>query len=668
MIQQVLVQQLKKVADQWFYAEIDGINYSVDPLSFQLKEFYDGEVEIYVVANSIEPLIFEGDPEQFEFNVLSFNVTPNAENPLVDVTVSEYILTETDSSPTNPEFSFVTLSGDPDETVTLSLQSSTIFDSLLTIVVDSDNDASADYYLVGDAAGGWNKITSAELYVLTSGTFSAETDSINSGDSIKLSITVNTESPIEIDLAAGSDTPADVIAAINAADLGLNAEYNSDAIVVTSSTAGGKFKLSIVNGTDDAVLDPGVSWTSSTVETQMTESFSNSLTTDDLATTTFTIEMVDPSTNSTLPEEFNLSWSATSTDDTQSASVSDTLNFYVDKQATIPDFTGEISGLAINDGETTSLDIASLISTDGIGVGEILEVEITGLPTWLTMSAGYIVDVESGVDIEAADRVYRIPIDELAGLEVQALKRNLNGSETSDETTATLSVSLVALEPGSGHVAVSDPLDVSIKVSPVPMTPNITGPKTLSIDEGGVAEFFETVDGELTSKFNVFFGAEDSADLQSTIRLRVKIEVDGVNSEQTETPGITVTGASLNEDAESSNYGYYVLSHIDDLKTLSVQFADEQRSGEINVTIEAYQDFVAGSEFSLPENPEDLREFTATIDVSPVADTVTLSGIIQAVPIDLEEGGSLDLAAVTVTPDDSGENILIKFVFLKALL
>ena len=100
------------------------------------------------------------------------------------------------------------------------------------------------------------------------------------------------------------------------------------------------------------------------------------------------------------------------------------MNFYVDKQATIPDFTGEISGLAINDGETTSLDIASLISTDGIGVGEILEVEITGLPTWLTMSAGYIVDVESGVDIEAADRVYRIPIDELAGLEVQALKRN----------------------------------------------------------------------------------------------------------------------------------------------------------------------------------------------------------------------------------------------------
>ena len=436
-----------------------------------------------------------------------------------------------------------------------------------------------------------------------------------------------TESPTEIDLNAGSDTPADVIAAINAADLGLNAEYNNDAIVVTSSTVGESFTIDIVNGEDDAVLDPGVSWSSSTVDTQITESFSNSLTTDDLATTTFTIEMVDPSTNSTLPEEFNLSWSATSTDDTQSASVSDTLNFYVDKKATIPDFTGEISGLAINDGETTSLDIASLISTDGIGVGEILEVEITGLPTWLTMSAGYIVDVESGVDIEAADRVYRIPIDELAGLEVQALKRNLNGSETSDETTATLSVSLVALEPGSGHVAVSDPLDVPIQVSPVPMTPNITGPKTLSIDEGGVAEFFETVDGELSSKFNVFFGAEDSADLQSTIRLRVKIEVDGVNSEQTETPGITVTGASLNEDAESSNYGYYVLSHIDDLKTLSVQFADEQRSGEINVTIEAYQDFVAGSEFSLPENPEDLREFTATIDVSPVADAVTLSGI-----------------------------------------
>ena len=166
-------------------SEFENGAYSVDPLSFQLNEFYDGEVEIYVVANSIEPLIFEGDPEQFEFNVLSFNVTPTAENPLVDVTVSEDLLTETDSSPTNPEFSFVTLSPDPDETVTLSLQSSTIFDSLLTIAVDSDNDASADYYLVGDAAGGWNKITDAELNVLTSGTFSAETDSLNSGDSIK---------------------------------------------------------------------------------------------------------------------------------------------------------------------------------------------------------------------------------------------------------------------------------------------------------------------------------------------------------------------------------------------------------------------------------------------------------------------------------------------------
>ena len=62
--------------------------------------------------------------------------------------------------------------------------------------------------------------------------------------------------------------------------------------------------------------------------------------------------------------------------------------------------------------------------------------------------------------------------------------------------------------------------------------------------------------------------------------MRVKIEVDGVNSEPTETPGITVTGASLNDDAESSNYGYYVLSHIDDLR-LSNQFADEQRSGEL---------------------------------------------------------------------------------------
>ena len=92
------------------------------------------------------------------------------------------LLTETDSSPTNPEFSFVTLSPDPDETVTLSLESSSIFDSLLTIAVDSDNDSSADYYLVGNAAGGWNKITDAELNVLTSGTFASETDSINSGE------------------------------------------------------------------------------------------------------------------------------------------------------------------------------------------------------------------------------------------------------------------------------------------------------------------------------------------------------------------------------------------------------------------------------------------------------------------------------------------------------
>ena len=270
---------LEEGSYQWFYAlsEFENGAYSVDPLSFQLNEFYDGEVEIYVVANSIEPLIFEGDPEQFEFNVLSFNVTPTAENPLVDVTVSEDLLTEADSSPTNPEFSFVTLSPDPDETVTLSLQSSTIFDSLLTIAVDSDNDASADYYLVGDAAGGWNKITDAELNVLTSGTFTSETDSINSGESIKVSVTINTESPTEIDLAAGSDTPADVISAINAADLGLNAEYNNDAIVVTSSTVGVSFTIDIVNGADDAVLDPGVSWSSSTVETQITESFSNYL-------------------------------------------------------------------------------------------------------------------------------------------------------------------------------------------------------------------------------------------------------------------------------------------------------------------------------------------------------------------------------------------------------
>ena len=65
---------------------------------------------------------------------------------------------------------------------------------------------------------------------------------------LKLSITINTESPTEIDLNAGSDTPADVIAAINAADLGLNAEYNSDAIVVTSSTVGESFTIDIVNG------------------------------------------------------------------------------------------------------------------------------------------------------------------------------------------------------------------------------------------------------------------------------------------------------------------------------------------------------------------------------------------------------------------------------------
>ena len=71
---------------------------------------------------------------------------------------------------------------------------------------------------------------------------------------------------------------------------------------------------------------------------------------------------------------------------------------------------------------------------------------------------------------------------------------------------ATLSISLVALEPGSGHVAVSDPLDVQIQVSPVPMTPNITGPKTLTIDEGGVAEFLKQL-MEVKSKFNIFFGS-----------------------------------------------------------------------------------------------------------------------------------------------------------------
>ena len=143
--------------------------------------------------------------------------------------------------------------------------------------------------------------------------------------------------------------------------------------------------------------------------------------------------------------------------------------------------------------------------------------------------------------------------------------------------------------------------------------------------------------------------------------MRLKIEVDGLNSESSDTSGLTVTGASLNEDAESSNYGYYVLSHIDDLKTLSVEFADEQRSGQIDVTIEAYQDFVAQSEFSLPENPEDYREFTSTIDVNPVADAVTLSGIVTSgSTIDLDEGGSFNLDAVSVTPDDSGEAILIQ--------
>ena len=55
-------------------------------------------------------------------------------------------------------------------------------------------------------------------------------------------------------LHAGSDTPADVIAAINAADLGLNAEYNNNAIVVASSTVGVSFTIDIVNGEDDAYL------------------------------------------------------------------------------------------------------------------------------------------------------------------------------------------------------------------------------------------------------------------------------------------------------------------------------------------------------------------------------------------------------------------------------
>ena len=108
------------------------------------------------------------------------------------------MLTETDSSPTNPEFSFVTLSsGDPDETVTLSLESSSIFDSLLTIAVDKDNDSSSDYYLVGNSAIR-NKIIDAELNVFTSGTFASETDSINSGNAITLSITINSESPTEL--------------------------------------------------------------------------------------------------------------------------------------------------------------------------------------------------------------------------------------------------------------------------------------------------------------------------------------------------------------------------------------------------------------------------------------------------------------------------------------
>ena len=130
-----------------------------------------------------------------------------------------------------------------------------------------------------------------------------------------------------------------------------------------------------------------------------------------------------------------------------------------------------------------------------------------------------------------------------------------------------LQLIIYCTEPGSGHVAVSDPLDVPIQVSPVPMTP-ILQDQTLSIDnEGGVAEFFETVDGELSSKFNIFFGGEDSADLQSTIRLRLKKLKLMVVSEPTRL-SLSVTGASLNDDAESSNYGYYVLSHIDDLKRL----------------------------------------------------------------------------------------------------
>ena len=54
--------------------------------------------------------------------------------------------------------------------------------------MDSDNDSSSDYYLVGNSAGGWNKIIDAELNVLASGTFASETDSINSGNSITLSL------------------------------------------------------------------------------------------------------------------------------------------------------------------------------------------------------------------------------------------------------------------------------------------------------------------------------------------------------------------------------------------------------------------------------------------------------------------------------------------------
>ena len=51
-------------------------------------------------------------------------------------------------------------------------------------------------------------------------------------NAIKLSITIDSESPTEIDLDAGSDTPADVISAINAADLGLSAEYKNDQLLL----------------------------------------------------------------------------------------------------------------------------------------------------------------------------------------------------------------------------------------------------------------------------------------------------------------------------------------------------------------------------------------------------------------------------------------------------